>query len=67
MAITIGSSRQGLGWGRLLAIALPRGREAVAGLAVTAVAASGVDALGIALAHRPVLTLVNIYKQREFN
>lgn len=46
-------------------IALPRGREAVAGLAVTAVAASGVDALGIALAHRPVLTLVNIFTNQQ--
>lgn len=47
-----------------LTIALPRGSEAVARLAVTAVAASSVDAFGIALAHWTVLTLINIYKQK---
>lgn len=51
--------------GEPLTVALPCGGEAVAWLAVTAVAARGVDALGIALAHRAVLTLVNISKQKR--
>lgn len=42
-------------------VALPGGGEAVARLAVTAVAARGVDALGVALAHRAVLALVDIF------
>lgn len=46
-------------------VALPCGGEAVAWLAVTAVAARGVDALGIALAHRAVLTLVNIFTNQQ--
>lgn len=42
-------------------VALAGGREAVAGLAVAAVAARRVDALRVALAHRAVLTLVDIF------
>lgn len=50
-----------------LTIALAGGGEAVAGLAVTAEAARRVDALGIALAHRAVLTLVDISKQKRMS
>lgn len=60
LARRVGAGR----WG-LLAIALPCGGEAVAGLAVAAVAARSVDALRVALAHRAVLTLVDIYKQER--
>lgn len=42
-------------------VALARGGEAVARLTVTAVAACRVDALRIALAHRAVLTLVDVF------
>lgn len=54
-------------WGRgvLLTVALPRGGEAVAWLAVTAVAACSVDAFSVALAHRAVLTLIDICKQQR--
>lgn len=46
-------------------IALPGGGEAVARLTVTAVAACGVDALSVALAHGAVLTLIDICKQKR--
>lgn len=46
-------------------VALARGSEAVARLAVTAVAAGSVDALGVALAHQAVLTLVNIFTNQQ--
>lgn len=42
-------------------IALAGGGEAVAGLAVAAVAACSVDAFRVALAHGPVLTLIDIF------
>lgn len=48
-----------------LTVALPRGSEAVAGLAVTAVAAGSVDALGIALAHRAILALIDIFRKKR--
>lgn len=51
--------------GVLLTVALPGGREAVARLAVAAVAACSVDTLGVALAHRAVLTLIDICKQQR--
>lgn len=46
-------------------VALTRGGEAVAGFAVTAVAACGVDAFRIALAHGAILTLIDICKQKS--
>lgn len=46
-------------------ITLTRGGEAVARLTVTAVAACSVDTFRIALAHRAVLTLIDIYKQKR--
>lgn len=46
-------------------VALPRGGEAVAWLAVTAVAACSVDAFGVALAHRAVLTLIDIFTNQQ--
>lgn len=46
-------------------VALPRGSEAVAGLALAAVTAGGVDALGIALAHQAVLTLIDIFTNQQ--
>lgn len=46
-------------------VALPRGGEPVARLTVTAVAARSVDALGIALAHRAILTLVDIFTNQQ--
>lgn len=53
--------------GEPLTVALARGGEAVAGLAVAAEAARRVDALGIALAHGAVLTLVDISKQKRIS
>ena len=50
-------------WG--LTIALPRGGESVARLAITAVAPRSVDALRVSLAHWAVLTLVNVYEQER--
>ena len=49
----------------LRTIALAGGGEAVAGLAVAAVAACSVDAFRVALAHGPVLTLIDICKQKR--
>lgn len=49
----------------LLTVALTRGGEAIAWLTVTAVAACGIDALSIALAHGAVLTLIDIWKQQR--
>lgn len=46
-------------------IALPRGGESVAGLAITAVAARGVDALCVSLAHWAVLTLINVFTNQQ--
>lgn len=46
-------------------VALPRGSEAVAGLALAAVTAGGVDALGVALAQRAVLTLIDIFTNQQ--
>lgn len=46
-------------------VALARGGEAVAGLAVAAEAARCVDALSVALAHRAVLTLVDIFTHQQ--
>lgn len=46
-------------------VALPRGSEAVAGLAFTAETAGSVDALGIALAHQAILTLINIFTNQQ--
>lgn len=46
-------------------VALTRGGEAVAGLAVTAVAACGVDALRVALAHGAILTLIDIFTDQQ--
>lgn len=46
-------------------VALARGSEAVAGLAVAAEAARCVDALSVALAHRAVLTLVDIFTHQQ--
>ena len=53
--------------GEPLTVALARGGEAIAGLAVAAEAARRVDALGIALAHGAVLTLVDISKQKRIS
>lgn len=50
-----------------LTVALARGGETVAGLAVAAEAARCVDALGVALAHRAVLTLIDISKQKRIS
>lgn len=46
-------------------VALTCGGKAVAGLTVTAVAACSVDAFRISLAHRAILTLVDICKQKR--
>lgn len=46
-------------------VALPCGGEAVARLAVTAVAACSVDAFSVALAHRAVLTLIDIFTNEQ--
>lgn len=49
----------------LLTVALACGGEAVARFTVTAVAACSVDTLCIALAHRAILTLIDICKQQK--
>lgn len=46
-------------------VTLARGGEAVAGLAVAAVAARRVDALRVALAQRAVLTLVDVFTDQQ--